>query len=114
MVVNQLVYVDLETPGDALLHAACTLGDGEVRERLAKWIALRDRSVRVRVTPQGALLPLAADEPLDGVARLMEQESECCRFYRFSLRVGAGMRELEIDAGAGGAEAVKALLSIHS
>ena len=104
---------DEEHTGDGRLHASCALGEEEVRERLADWIGLRHRSVQVRVTAQGAQLQLAADEPLDGVARLVELESACCGFYRFTLLVGDGTRELEIDAGPGGAEAVKALLSIE-
>jgi hypothetical protein len=114
--VTQLIYVDLDSraSGDALLQAACTLDEEELRQRLAEWIALRDRSVEVRVTAQGALLQLAADEALDGVARLVNLESACCGFYRFSLRVSGPTRELEIDAGPGGGEAVKALLSMDA
>ena len=60
------------------------------------------------------MLVLSADEPLEAVAGLVARESECCGFYRFSLHVAGGTRELEIDAGPGGTEAVEALLSIES
>ena len=87
------------------------LGPGAMKERIGEWVALRNRCIDVRRTPDGAVLILSVDEPLDAVAGLVARESECCGFYRFSLRVG-GTRELKIEAGPGGAEAVKALLSI--
>lgn len=105
--------IELESPsGDELLSAACTLGPGAMKARLADWIALRDRCTNVRHTPAGAVLTLAPDESVGGVARLMALESECCGFYRFSLRVTGATRELEIDAGQNGRPAVEALLSI--
>jgi len=95
-----------------LISAACTLGPGAMKERLAEWLALRDRCTDVRLTPEGAVLTLAPDEPMDAVARLMALESECCGFYRFSLRVAGETRELEIGAGPNGRPAVEALLSV--
>ena len=87
--------IELEAPaGDELLSAACTLGPGAMKERIGEWVALRNRCIDVRRTPDGAVLILSVDEPLDAVAGLVARESECCGFYRFSLRVAGGTREL--------------------
>jgi hypothetical protein len=107
-----MIFVDPEPPpGYELLSASCTLEPGEMRQRLGEWLALKERCAQVRTTPTGAVLELAADEPLDRLAGLVEAESDCCGFYRFSLRVSGSARELEIDAGPNGHLAVAALLS---
>lgn len=84
-----------------------------MKERLAEWLALRDRCTDVRLTAEGAVLTLAPDESMDAAVRLMALESQCCGFYRFTLRVSGGTRYLEIDAGPKGRPAVEALLSIN-
>ena len=111
-----MTFVELEpAPGDSeLLSASCTLEAGEMKQRLADWLVLKERCRRVRPTPTGAVMELADDEPLDAVARLVGLESECCGFYRFSLRVSGAARELEIDAGPNGHLAVSALLSLDA
>ena len=104
--------IELEAPpGGDMLSAACTLGPGDMRDRLADWAALRDRAVGVRPTQEGAILTLEPDEALDAVAQLVALESQCCGFYRFDLRVSGATRELEIRAGPSGRPAVEALLS---
>ncbi len=112
--MTQLIYVDLEPPasGDALIQAACTLDEGALRERLAEWIALRDRSVEVRVTPQGALLLLAATSRSMVSPGWWTWSRSAAGSIGSALRVSGATRELEIDAGPGGGEAVKALLSL--
>jgi hypothetical protein len=107
-----MIEVDAHT-ADQFKSAACTLGPGAMKERLGEWLALRNRSTNVRRTPEGAVLTLAADEPLDALTELMAVESECCSFYRFSLAVSGPVRELEIDAGPSGHLAVEALLSLE-
>ncbi|HEX6475241.1 MAG TPA: hypothetical protein VF114_09190 [Candidatus Limnocylindria bacterium] len=112
--MTELVLVEFEPApaADDLLSAACTLGPGAMKARLADWAALRDRSSEMRVDGQAAVLVLAADEPLDAVTRLIDLESACCSFYHFSLRVAGDRRELEVDAGPSGGPAVAALLSL--
>lgn len=97
---------------ERLIGAACTLGAAELRERLGQWSALRERAVATDQLPGGLRLILAASESLDDVATLVAQESACCEFYRFTLRVDGPARVLEIDAGAGNAGAVQALLGL--
>jgi len=107
-----MIEIDAQT-ADQFKRAACTLGPGAMKERLGAWLALITRSTDVRRTPEGAVLSLATDEPLDAVTELMALESECCAFYRFSLAVSGPARELEIDAGPNGHLAVEALLSME-
>jgi hypothetical protein len=114
--MTRMVLVEFESSStaDELLSAACTLGPGAMKARLADWAALRDRCSNVRRDGSRAVLVLAANEPLDDLARLIDLESECCGFYHFTLRVAGDRRELEIDAGPTGAPAVAALLSLGS
>jgi hypothetical protein len=110
--VTALRYLDLELDGERAPLASCTLDDAEMPARLAEWRALRERSTAVRQTNGGAALTLAEGEALPAVVDLIDRESGCCAFYRFSLRIAAGARELEIDAGPDGYPAVAALLSL--
>jgi hypothetical protein len=110
--VTQLIYIDPEPGGEPALHAACTLDADEVPARLAEWRALRERASDVRHSDGAAIITLAADEPLPALAELINRESACCGFYRFTVRVAGDSRELEIDAGPDGRVAVAALLSL--
>ena len=98
---------------DRLVGASCSLDAAELRGRLAEWRVLIDRSVRVDATGESVRLRLRADEALEDVARLVTLESACCPFYRFTIHVDGPDRELEIDAGPGGASAVRALLGLR-
>jgi len=97
---------------DGLVGACCTLGTDELPQRLAEWRRLRDRARTVDRFDEGVHIALAHDEAVDAVARLVAMEAECCAFYRFSLEVAGPRRELTIDAGPGGGEAVAALLGL--
>jgi hypothetical protein len=57
-------------------------------------------------------LRFPADHPLAEVTRLVGLESECCPFYRFTIRVDGARRALEVDAGPGRLPAVRALLGL--
>ena len=105
-------FIDHELDGAVVLKASCLLDGQEMRLRLAEWRALRERCAWIRRTDDGAVLSLAATEPLPAVLDLMDRESECCGFYRFTVRVTGDARELEVDAGPGGFPAVAALLSL--
>lgn len=97
---------------DPRIGASCSLDSADLRGRLAEWRSLRDRALAVDETEGGARLRLAPDEPMDAVARLVALESECCPFYRFTIRVDGTHRELTLDAGPDGAAAVRALLAL--
>lgn len=95
-----------------LLGGACELAGEELRDRLAEWSAVAARAVGVDTLPGGLRLTFASSEPLDQLATLVAQESECCAFYRFTLRVDGPARILEIDAGRGNASVARALVGL--
>jgi hypothetical protein len=96
---------------NGLIGACCSLGAGDVRDRLREWRALRDRSA-VDSLSEGVRLRLADDERIETVAHLAASESECCPFYRFTILIDGTGRSLAIEAGPGGAPAVRALLGL--
>jgi heme-degrading monooxygenase HmoA len=98
-------------PRDSI-GASCTLDAGERAERLAAWRAVRTRALSTDELDGGLRLVLAPSEPLEPLATLVAQESECCAFYRFTLRVDGPARVLEIDAGPGNAAAARALVGL--
>ena len=103
----------LPLAGDALVGASCTLSAADLRQRVADWRQLRNRAQAIEPTVDGAYrLRFAADEPMDPVARLAALESECCAFYRFTIRIDGPDRELTIDAGPDRSAAVEGLLSL--
>lgn len=100
-------------PSERMIGAACTLDSETLRERLAEWRALRDRSTAIESLPGGARLVLDEAEPVADVADLAARESECCPFYSFTLRVEGPTRHLDISAGSGGEPAVLALIGVE-
>jgi hypothetical protein len=110
--MTQMLFVDLEPDGASTLRASCSLDDDAMPARLAEWLALRQRGSGFRQTDGGAVLVLADDESLPQLDDLINRESQCCAFYRFTIRVAGDTRELQVDAGPGGYPAVAALLSL--
>lgn len=104
---------ELPLVSERLIGAACTLDAEQLPERLREWRALRDRAISVEPITGGARVSFSADEPIGAVADLVALESECCAFYAFTLRVDGPTRQLEINAGAGGEGAVRALLGLE-
>ena len=95
---------------ERLIGAACTLDRAALRERIAEWAELRNRSARVESIPGGARLVLHEAEPIADVAALVAREAECCPFYSFTLHVDGPSRHLDINAGPGAEPAVLALI----
>jgi hypothetical protein len=103
----------LPMSSDRMIGAACSLGADELRQRLTDWRGLRERATADPI-PGGVRLMLPPDEPIADVAALVSLESACCAFYRFTLRVEGGERQLEISAGPGAEPAVHALLGMDA
>jgi MerR family transcriptional regulator, copper efflux regulator len=84
---------------------ACTLGAGDVADRLDEWHALlagtddRRRGVTARVPLDGGLrLEVGPETDVGELARLAASEQECCRFFRFALVVDQRGVALEVHA----------------
>jgi DNA-binding transcriptional MerR regulator len=103
---------ELPMAADRMIGACCSLGDAELKQRLADWRALRDRATGVEPIAGGTRLTFSHDEPIEPIAQLAALESECCAFYTFTLRVDGPARQLDISAGLGGEPAVAGLLGI--
>jgi hypothetical protein len=89
---------------------ACTLGAGEVPQRIADWQdALRDVTAREPVDG-GVRLHLPRHAPVAGLAALIEAEQRCCRFFTFALTVGVDAIVLDVTAPAGAEDVVHALV----
>ena len=102
-------------PGAATPAPACTLGEHDLRRRLADWqrvlaLAVRkehkDEQVRVDFEP-GA--EVAAE-----LARLSAAETECCPFFEFSLDITANAVVLTVDGAGNAAEVFAAVLVAQS
>jgi len=104
---------ELPTAPERLIGAACTLDSESLRERLAEWRHLRDRSTAIEPLAGGARITLDAAESVADVADLVARESECCAFYTFTLRIDGPARHLDISAGPGGEPAVLALIGVE-
>ena len=104
--------LELRMAPDRRVGASCTLDVADLPGRLAEWRRLGERALDIETIDTGARLRFASSEPIDAVARLVALESECCAFYRFTIRVEGQDRELVVDAGRGGAPAVHALLGL--
>jgi hypothetical protein len=101
---------ELPVVPERLIGASCTLEGESLRERLAEWRGLRDRSTAIEPLADGARLTLDAAESVAAVADLVARESECCSFYTFTLTIDGPARHLDITAGPGGEPAVFALI----
>ena len=89
---------------------ACTLGAGEMTDRMADWSAALDHAV-ARTPIAGGGLRVDFDAGLDIVelAGLVSAEQRCCAFFSFSITVDQRGMGLEVGAPEGAAELVTAL-----
>ena len=97
---------------DGLAGACCSLAAADVRLRLADWRQLRDRAARIARGDDGVEMEFGPDVEVGEITRLVELESACCPFYRFTVEPGPAGSRLSIDAGPGNGEAVIALLGL--
>ncbi len=80
---------------------ACTLGAGEMQDRLAEWDRLLGHAVGRSALPSGGVR-VEFDERVDigDLARLVVAEQACCAFFRFAVTVDGRGVGLEVDAPA--------------
>lgn len=87
---------------------ACSLGAGDMADRLADWQAVTDHVVRREALDSGIRLLFDDDPPLGDIARLAAAEYECCPFFAFALTVDSRGTALEVTAPPDGAAVLAA------
>ncbi|MBA3740269.1 MAG: MerR family DNA-binding transcriptional regulator [Chloroflexi bacterium] len=97
---------------DRMVGACCKLGAADLPERLADWRRLRDRATSIEERASAVRLTFSSEVPMEEVARLVELESACCTFYRFTMEVDGEARSMTVDAGPNGTPAVRGLLGL--
>lgn len=82
---------------------ACSLGSGDMAQRLAGWQAITDMVIRRERLEGGIRLVFGDDPPLGEVARLTAAEQACCPFFAFAITVDTRGTALEVTAPPDGA-----------
>lgn len=91
------VEVSLGTKLDEV-PIVCTLGQGEVQDRLDAWAELLGRATRRLPSASGGVRVEFDDVDLAALATLIAAEQACCAFFRFAITVDARGVALEVDA----------------
>jgi len=77
----------------------CTLGAGDVPERLREWQSVLERVEERQNTPEGISLRFPRDaEMLGALADLAAREVECCSFFTFTLTLDGRGAWLAVSA----------------
>jgi len=96
---------------DTALTIACTLGAGDLRQRVAAIRDLAQRSLR-KSERAGLTLHLTFDrEALAEVKDMVAKESECCSFLAFDVKYDRSTVHLAITAPESAAEAADQLFA---
>jgi DNA-binding transcriptional MerR regulator len=88
---------------------ACTLGAGDMAQRLADWQDLLVHVTDRTAVDGGVRLAFDPATPLDRIAALAAAEQDCCRFFRFALTVDQRGIALEVRAPADAQDVLTAL-----
>jgi DNA-binding transcriptional MerR regulator len=89
---------------------ACTLGAGEVHQRLIDWqVALREANRREPIAG-GVRVHLPRHTPVAPLAALIEAEQTCCRFFTFTVTVGIDAISLDVTGPEGAEDIIRALV----
>jgi len=97
---------------DETAPIVCTLGAGEVQERIALFERLRDEHVQLDRTAHGVLLRFPARPGLDGELRhFAEAEKGCCAFWGFEIRRSGDHLTLRWEAPPAAGDVVDRLVA---
>jgi MerR family copper efflux transcriptional regulator len=98
------VGVALGRPVDGSTPIACTLGAGDMSERLGDWEAALATVVARTPLEGGVRLVFGPDAPIRDLARLVVAEQACCTFFAFAITVDQRGVALEVTSPPDGAE----------
>jgi MerR family transcriptional regulator, copper efflux regulator len=90
---------------------ACTLGAGQIDERLTAWRTLADDAATVRRRRDGITLEFDPTVDLRPITELISAEHACCAFLGFHLAVVPGAVELTISGPEGARAIIDALVN---
>ena len=101
---GELVGVTLGARGDASPPIVCTLGAGDMAQRLGDWqgalISVKDRTP----IPGGLRLSFGPEAPMADLAHLVVAEQACCTFFSFAITVDERGIALEVTAPPDGTD----------
>lgn len=106
---NASVAVPLIAEAEARMAApaiACTLGADDIRGRIAEWQAVLSHAAGRSAIDGGVRVAFGADPPLAEIARLVDAEHDCCRFFSFAITIDGRGVGLEVRAPDGADELV--------
>jgi len=107
--VKTAVALSTKPPGIAEQAIACTLGVGEIAERIAAWRAVLAKVVGRERIEGGRRLTFGRGTSMATVVDLAEAEQRCCSFFRFAITVDGRGLALEVSAPESANEIVEAL-----
>ena len=91
---------------------ACSLSTAETEDRLSAWAALLGQATERHSTAAGERVRLPAQPAVAAqAAELAALEADCCRFFTFTITVGAGSLWLEVEAPPEGRPLLDALFT---
>ena len=102
------VQLGLPATADCDAPIACSLGSGDLAQRLADWQAVADIVIGREHLDAGIRLLFGEDPPIGELARLAAAEQRCCPFFAFAITVDARGTALEITAPPEGAAVLAA------
>lgn len=76
----------------------CSLGGGQMAERIAQWHRLVGSATRRDKIPDGVRFALDPSTDLGDLAGLVAAERECCSFFSFALTVDSAGTTFEVTA----------------
>lgn len=91
---------------------ACTLSANEVGDRLAQWEDVVAGSVGRDSIDGGTRLRFGRDVDIAALAALIAAEQDCCRFFTFTLTVGAESVLLDVTGPADAQPVIDALTGV--
>jgi hypothetical protein len=98
------------------LPIACTLGQADGRDRIARWRALHERATPTATRASGRLIVRYAAAPgvYDELAALTAAEQVCCGFVTWAASFDGAVPVLTVTAPADDPAALDAIIALFA